>query len=73
MSHIVVLVVFAALVGRQTAELVTGAEDLPADQCVAEERAEDADPDEQVVSVDADVVPLAVDPAPDLIGVSTVG
>lgn len=50
----------------QALELVAGAEDVVADEEVEEERADDADPDEEVVGIDADFVPLVVDPAPEL-------
>jgi hypothetical protein len=36
------------------------------DHEVQDDGADDADPDEHVVGVYADVVPLAIDPAPDL-------
>lgn len=53
----------------QALELVAGAEDVVADEEVEEERADDADPDEEVVRVDSDFIPLVVDPAPELWGV----
>lgn len=53
--------------GAETPELVTRLEDLVTDGDVEDDGAADADPDEEVVGVDADVVPVAVDPAPDLL------
>jgi hypothetical protein len=65
-SYIIILGAGLAAVRREAPETVTGAEDVPADQKVEEERAKDADPDEHVVGVDANIIPFAVNPAPDL-------
>lgn len=60
------VIAIAASNRRETAELISGMEDVVSDHEVQDKRADDADPDEHVVRVDSDVVPFSVDPAPNL-------
>ena len=57
---------FPALRRGEASQLVACMEDVVAHGEVEDEGADDADPDEEVVGVNADFVPVAVDPAPDL-------
>jgi hypothetical protein len=51
---------------RQTLESIASTENMPANHEVEEDRSSNTNPDEHIVSVDANVFPVPVNPAPDL-------
>lgn len=55
-----------SLGSSQTLESIPSTENMPANHEVEEDRSSNTNPDEHIVSVDSNVFPVPVDPAPDL-------
>lgn len=56
----------SALGGSETLELVTCTKNVISDHEVKDKRPNNTDPDQHVIRVDANILPLLINPAPDL-------